>query len=159
MKIIGLVLFGLTFGSFSHAALVENGSSFTGNYKVQESTCEKRVFNYQTGQYDLVPDFIFEGTPEGLKEDGRLMAISALQMADHGGGIVTGSYAQYQSGLEFVMGFIQINPSLNQGRTTVTVEDYTINSARANEVVQTTTVTIGRDPSTTTRVCHFVRVN
>jgi hypothetical protein len=142
-------------GSFSlpgHCKLIEDGSSFTGSYMVQEDECGKRVFNYMTGQYDLMKDFSFKGTPEGLKADGNLMLIHPDRAFDQGSGIVTGGYAFYQSGHEFVSSFFVIDPATNQGRKKVTLDDYLINDD--GDIVKTTTTTIG-DGQAVTKICHF----
>jgi hypothetical protein len=161
MKQISLLMFALVFSaafsSASFAKLIEDGSSFTGSYRVQETACEKSEFSYVTGQNILVPDFFFEGTPNGLKQDGNLMSLGTLQMINHGGGIQTGSYAQYVSSTEFVVGSVLIHPLTNGGQKTVTVDDYVIGTP--GQITKTETSTIGEGQPTVTSICHFMKEN
>ncbi|MGZ3693342.1 MAG: hypothetical protein ACXWQO_04000 [Bdellovibrionota bacterium] len=136
---------------------IEDGSSFTGSFQVQEQECEKSVFSYVTGKTILVPDFSFAGTTLGLKQDGMLIPVEPLHMNDHGGGIITGAYGQYDSSSEFTAGFIQINLNNNQGQKTTTVENFKIDNF--GTLLKTTTTTIGDTAPVITGLCHFVKSN
>jgi len=154
-----VLITALICGAISQAGLakpIEDGSSFTGQYVVQEQTCEKKEFSYETGQTILVPNFSFEGTPYGLKVDGSIIPIHENQIANHGSGFVTESAAHYVSSSEFIAQFAITQPAENQGQRTETDYDYALDEY-GTTMIETTTVIIGNQAPMVTQICHYLR--
>ena len=144
------------YSSSAFGKLIEDGSAFTGQYIVQEQSCEKSVFSFVTGQIILVPNFSFEGTPEGLKVDGRLLRIQAGETLNHGQGVFSRSQGQYLSGNEFITSVFRVNPALNDGQMTTTVEYYYVGES---VITKKTMTTIGAGVASVSGICHYLKSN
>jgi len=151
------VIFALGLAASARAALVEDGVSFTGVFRVQEENCFKPDSSYGPTDPSARTDFSFEGTVNGLKTDGTLNQIGEFGPFNHGQGVIHSSSARYESGTEFLSVFKLTEPTYNE----ISILDVSVDPA-AGKLVQKTTVTVTKNDgntTTTVKTCHFQRVN
>ncbi len=141
----------------ARAALVENGASFTGVYRVQEENCFKADSGYGPTDPSARTDFSFEGTVDGLKTDGTLNQIGDFGPFNHGQGFSHSVSARYLSGTEFLSVFKLVEPDYSE----LSILDVSVDPAAGTLVEKTTTTVTKTDGSAATDVktCHFQRVN
>jgi hypothetical protein len=153
--LLGLAL-GMAVASSGFAKLIEDGSSFTDNYKIVEKNCITRLFDpYQPNA--ILDEVLLKGTPEGLLVDGRLQEIQQtdIQHAQPNSGAF--SKVEYLSSTRLhsdtVMHFE------NAGIPVVYLSaDYQIGAEGNITLVTTNSDTSGKVSGPAYQVCHFVRL-